>query len=72
MVDFSMKNYGKMNGREKEQIRLANCHKTTPRTIAKMGKDEFVSMEIRGGICKYFGCDVSEILEYRVEEEHDR
>lgn len=36
--------------------------------IARMGRDENVSMDILGKICKYFKCDISEILEYRMEE----
>lgn len=35
--------------------------------IARMGRDENVSMDILGKICKYFKCDISEILEYRME-----
>ena len=42
---------------------------TTPKTIAKMGRDENVSMEILGRICRYFKCDISDILEYRIEKD---
>lgn len=44
---------------------LQNAVNTTARTIAKMGKDENVSMEILGRICEYFKCDIADILEYR-------
>ena len=44
---------------------------TTPKTIAKMGRDENVSMEILGRICRYFKCDISEVLEYRIENTND-
>ena len=40
---------------------------TTPRTIAKMGRDENVSMEILGRVCRYFKCDVSEVLEFKID-----
>lgn len=35
-----------------------------------MGRDENVSMEILGRLCKYFKCDISDILEYRSENLH--
>lgn len=35
--------------------------------IARMGRDENVSMDILGRICRYFKCDISEVLEYRNE-----
>ena len=31
---------------------------TTPKTIAKMGRDENVSLETLEKICEYFQCDV--------------
>lgn len=47
---------------------LQKAIKTTPHTIAKMGRDENVSMEILSRICRYFECDISEILEFRMED----
>ena len=44
------------------KLDLQKTINTSPRTIAKMGRDENVSMEILGRICKYFKCDISEIL----------
>lgn len=38
---------------------------TTPHTIAKMGRDKNVSMEILGRMCMYFKCDISDVLEFR-------
>lgn len=37
-----------------------------------MSRDENVSMEILGRICRYFKCDISDVLEYRMEERNDR
>lgn len=51
----------KMNKRN-----LQKAVNTTPNTIAKMGRDENVSMEIIGGICRCFKCNITEILEYRI------
>ena len=36
--------------------------------IAKLGKDENVSMEVIGRICEYFRCDIKDIIEYKLEE----
>ncbi len=38
---------------------------TTPKTIAKMGRDENVSLETLGKICEYFQCDIGDIIEYK-------
>lgn len=38
---------------------------TTPKTIVKMGRDENVSLETLGKICKYFQCDIGDIIEYK-------
>ena len=46
---------------------LQNAIKTTPKTIARMGRNENVSMETLGRICEYFQCDIGDILEYMIE-----
>jgi DNA-binding Xre family transcriptional regulator len=33
-------------------------------TVAKMGKGEYVSMEVLDKICNYFGCQLSDIVEH--------
>lgn len=53
------------------KLDLQKAINTTPHTIAKMGRDENVSMEILGRLCKYFKCDISDILEYRIENIND-
>ena len=40
---------------------------TTPATIAKMGRNETVSLQTLGKICETFNCDLSDIVEYRQE-----
>ena len=54
-----------------KKLDLQKAINTTPHTIAKMGRDENVSMEILGRICSYFKCDISEVLEYRIENTND-
>ncbi|MCZ6158047.1 helix-turn-helix domain-containing protein [Campylobacter ureolyticus] len=39
----------------------------TPHAIVAMGLDENVSMEILGRICRYFKCDISKVLEFKVD-----
>lgn len=50
----------------KEDLRIAI--KTSPSTIAKMGKNEYVSMRILDAICKLFDCKIEDIIEYIPEE----
>lgn len=44
---------------------------TTPKTIAKMGRDENVSLETLGKICEYFQCDIGDIIEYKRKNEEE-
>ncbi|MDU2202392.1 MAG: helix-turn-helix domain-containing protein [Anaerococcus hydrogenalis] len=44
----------KLIDKKMNKLDLQNAIKTTPHTIAKMGRDENVSMEILGRICRYF------------------
>ena len=37
----------------------------TPRIITKIGRGENVSLETLGKICKYFQCDIGDIIEYK-------
>lgn len=40
---------------------------TTPKTIAKMGRDENVSLDTLAKICEYFQCNIEDIIEYKNE-----
>ncbi len=42
--------------------------KLSTTTIAKLGRDEYVSMEVVAKICKTLHCDVGDIMEYVSEE----
>lgn len=33
-------------------------------TLAKMGKNEYVSMEVINRICNYLNCDISDVVEH--------
>jgi len=42
---------------------LIEAVKTSPNTIAKMSKNENVSMDVITRICEYLNCDVGDIME---------
>ena len=48
---------------------LREAVKTSPNTIAKLGKNEPVSLDVLIRICKVFECDIGDIMEV-VEENH--
>lgn len=37
----------------------------SPATLAKISKDEYVSMETLDSICKFFNCRIENIIEYK-------
>ena len=43
---------------------LISLSKITSSTVAKMGKEQPVSMEILGRICEVLECDIGDIVEY--------
>ena len=42
---------------------LAKIAKMSPNTIAKLGKNEQVSLDILVRICEIFNCDIGDIVE---------
>lgn len=50
------------------KLDLQKTINTTLHTIAEMGRNENVDMEIFGKFCRCFKCDIFEISEYRMEE----
>ena len=56
-------------GMTKTEMRLKADISTT--TLAKMGKNENVSMEVLLRICKVLKCDISDIIEITDKEEKD-
>lgn len=49
------------------KIDLQKVINTSPYTIAKMERDKNMSVDILGRICKYLKCDISEVLEYKID-----
>lgn len=52
----------KMN---KEELRKRTGMSST--TLARMGKDENVSLNVLGRICKELACDIGDIINYKKE-----
>ena len=48
---------------------LGKAAKMSPNTIAKLGKNETVSLEILMRICKVFHCDIGDIMEITSEDD---
>ena len=40
-------------------------------TLAKLGKDEYVSMRILSQICKALKCDIGDIMEFLPDEDEE-
>ncbi len=53
-------------GITKEKLRIELS--LSPSTIAKMGKGEYVSLEVVHRLCQYFNCQPSDLMEYIPEE----
>ena len=50
---------------------LMEAIKTSPNTIAKMGKNEYISMDVISRICEYLKCDVGDIMEMIPDENEE-
>lgn len=54
------------------KVGLRDAAGITSATLAKLGKNKNVSMEVLGRICRVLDCDVGDVVEYvnETEEEH--
>ena len=50
----------------KTQLRIGASFNSS--TLAKLGKNEIVSLEILMKICKFLNCDFKDIVEYKGEK----
>lgn len=39
-------------------------------TIARMGKGEYIALEVLDKICAYLDCQISDVIEYRPEKKN--
>lgn len=54
------------------KVELRDAAGITSATLAKLGKNQNVSMEVLGRICRVLDCDVGDVVEYvnETKEEH--
>ena len=55
--------------KKKKKTDLIRDAKISSNVLAKMGKEESVSLESIGKICSLFGCSVDDILEFKLPEQ---
>ena len=57
--------------KEMKKTDLKELAKVSSNTLAKMGKNEYVSLEVLERICRYFECDIGDVVEinYSMETE---
>ncbi len=46
------------------KVMLRDAIKITPNTLAKLSKNETVSMDVLGRICKVLNCNVGDIVDF--------
>ena len=51
-----------------KKMDLLEAIEISPNTLAKLGKNENVSMDVLKRICEYFKCDVGDIMEIVPED----
>ena len=61
-----------MIDRNMQKKDLAEMLNLSSATIAKMGKGEQVSMDVLERICKFFNCDIGDIVSFTSNEEMRR
>ena len=52
-----------------QKMDLLEAVEMSPNTLAKLGRNEDVSMDVLKRICTYFKCDVGDIMELIPEED---
>lgn len=54
------------------KVTLRDAVSITPTTLSRLSKDQNVSMDVLGRICKYLKCDIGDIVEYINEQEAEK
>ena len=52
-----------------KRIDLKKMASLSTTTLAKLGKEEVVSMEVMQCICKVLNCDIGNVMEFEPDEE---
>ncbi|MGG0792589.1 helix-turn-helix domain-containing protein [Brevibacillus laterosporus] len=50
--------------RDMKRVDLRDAIQLSPSTLAKMGKDEYVALEILDKICTHLDCKIEDIIEH--------
>lgn len=58
--------------RDMKKTDLKDVIGISPSTLAKLSKDEVVSMEILEKLCKYFECTIEQIVEYKPSPDDEK
>lgn len=68
-VDFMAFSYNKLwkllIDKKINKVTLRDAVGITPSTLAKLSKDQNVSMEVLGRICKELKCNIGDIVDYK-------
>ncbi len=59
----------KINKRKMKKMDLLEAIEMSPNTLAKLGRNEDVSLDVLKRICSYFQCDIGDIMEMIPEKE---
>ena len=59
---WSLMHENKMKKRD-----LATAAKVSAYTMAKLGRNEFVAMDVMARFCKVFHCDIGDVMELKEE-----
>jgi putative transcriptional regulator len=54
------------------RVQLTKAIGVSSTTMAKMGKDENVSLEVIDRICRLFQCQLSDVIEYVPDEQAEK
>ena len=55
--------------RKIKKTKLGQLAKVYPNTIAKMGRDESISLDAIGRICQVLNCRIEDVIEYVPDKE---
>lgn len=58
----------KIAEKEMKRTDLLNTVGISSNTLAKLGKNEYISLEIIERICRSFNCDIGDIMEINYDE----
>lgn len=57
--------------KEMKKKDLRSGAKISTNTMAKLGKNEYVAMDILVRICRYLNCDIGDIMEVKPEQKEE-